>query len=130
FAQGNPLTLTVVAGEALRQKLKTKEQIEAFVARLRSGEAAFPDEAGEGRSRSLGASLAYGFEQAFHEEERKKLALLHLFQGFVDVDVLCRMGNPEASWCLPEIKGMTREESIALLDLAAEVGLLTAHGGG
>jgi tetratricopeptide (TPR) repeat protein len=130
FAQGNPLTLTVVAGEALRQKLKTKEQIEAFVARLRSGEAAFPDETGEGRSRSLGASLAYGFEQAFNEEERKKLALLHLFQGFVDVDVLRFMGNPKAPWCLPEVRGLTREEGIALLDRAAEVGLLTSHGGG
>ena len=130
FAQGNPLTLTVVAGEALRQKLKIKEQIEAFVARLRSGEAAFPDETGEGRSRSLGASLAYGFEQAFNEEERKKLALLHLFQGFVDVDVLRIMGGLEYEWCLPEVRGLTREEGIALLDRAAEVGLLAAHGGG
>jgi len=130
FAQGNPLTLTVLAGEALRQKLKTKEQIEAFVARLRSGEAAFPDEAGEGRSRSLGASLAYGFEQAFQDEERKKLALLHLFQGFVNVAVLRVMGDPEASWCLPEVRGLTREDGIALLDRAAQVGLLAAHGGG
>jgi tetratricopeptide (TPR) repeat protein len=130
FARGNPLTLTVLAGQALREGLKTKAQIGAFVARLRSGEAAFPDDSSEGRSRSLGASLAYGFKQAFREEERKKLALLHLFQGFVDVDVLCFMGNPEAPWCLPEVRGLTREEGIALLDRAAEVGLLTAHGGG
>ena len=130
FAQGNPLTLTVLAGQALREGIRTKEQIEAFAARLRSGEAAFPDEASEGRSRSLGASLAYGFEQAFREEDRNKLALLHLFQGFVDVDVLRMMGNPEAPWCLPEVRGLTREEGIALLDRAAEVGLLAAHGGG
>jgi len=130
FSQGNPLTLTVVVGEALRQKLKTKDQIEAFVARLRSGESAFPDETGEGRSRSLGASLAYGFEQAFSEEERKKLALLHLFQGFVNVAVLRVMGNSEAPWCLPEVRGLTREEGIALLDRAAEVGLLASHGDG
>ncbi|MES1243952.1 MAG: CHAT domain-containing protein [Acidobacteriota bacterium] len=130
FAQGNPLTLTVMAGEALRQGLKAKEEIEAFVGRLRSGEAAFADEAGEGRSRSLGASLAYGFEEAFNEEERKRLALLHLFQGLVDMDALRIMGNPEAPWCLPEVRGLTREEGIALLDRAAEVGLLTAHGSG
>ncbi|MES1241351.1 MAG: tetratricopeptide repeat protein [Acidobacteriota bacterium] len=130
FAQGNPLTLAVLAGQALRQGLKTKEEVEAFVARLRSGEAAFTDETGEGRSRSLGASLAYGFEQAFSEEERKKLALLHLFQGFVDVDALRIMGDPEAPWCLPEVRGLTREEGIALLDRAAEVGLLAAYGGG
>ncbi|HEX5720183.1 MAG TPA: CHAT domain-containing protein [Thermoanaerobaculia bacterium] len=130
FAQGNPLTLTVLAGQALRKKLKIKEEIEAFVARLRSGEADFSDEINEGRSRFLGASLAYGFEQAFSEEERKKLALLHLFQGFVDVEVLRVMGNPEAPWCLPEVRGLTREEGIALLDRAAEVGLLATHGGG
>jgi tetratricopeptide (TPR) repeat protein len=130
FAQGNPLTLTVLAGQALREGFKTKSQIAAFVARLRSGEAAFPDDSSEGRSRSLGASLAYGFEQAFREEERKKLALLHLFQGFVDVDALRTMGVPEASWCLPEVRGLTREEGIALLDRAAEIGLLAAHGGG
>jgi tetratricopeptide (TPR) repeat protein len=130
LAQGNPLTLTVLAGQVLREGWKTKEQMEAFVARLRSGEAAFSDEEGEGRSRSLGASLAYGFEQAFNEEERKKLALLHLFQGFVDADALCWMGIPEAAWCLPEVRGLTREDGIALLDRAAEVGLLTVHGGG
>lgn len=130
FAQGNPLTLTVLAGQALRDKLKTKEEIEGFVARLRSGEAGFTDEINEGRSRSLGASLAYGFEQAFSEEERKRLALLHLFQGFVDVDVLCWMGISEAPWCLPEVRGLIQEEGIALLDRAAEVGLLAAYGGG
>ena len=130
FARGNPLTLTVLAGHALREGFKTREQIEAFVARLRSGEAAFPDEASEGRSRSLGASLAYGFEQAFNEKERKKLALLHLFQGFVDVDVLRMIGNPEAPWCLPEVRGQTREEGIALLDRAVEVGLLSPYGSG
>ena len=96
YTQGNPLTITVLVGQALRGGVKTREQIEAFVAQLRSGEAAIEDEAGEGRSKSLGASLSYGFEHAFGEEERKQLALLHFFQGFVDVDVLVAMGNPKA----------------------------------
>jgi len=130
FAQGNPMTLTIVARQALREGFKTKAQIEAFIARLRSGEATFTDEAGEGRTRSLGASLAYGFEQAFSEEERKKLALLHLFQGFVDVDALWMMGDFEVPWCLPEVRGLTREEGISLLDRTAEVGLLAVYGGG
>lgn len=130
FTQGNPLTLTVLVGQALRDGLLTKAQIEAFVMKLRAGEAVFEDEAGEGRTRSLAASLAYGFENAFTETERKQLALLHLFQGSVDVDALRLMGNPEAEWCLPEVKGLTREAGIALLDRAAEVGLLTAVGSG
>jgi tetratricopeptide (TPR) repeat protein len=130
FTQGNPLTLTVLVGQALRDGLKSREQIAAFVQKLQAGIAVFEDEASEGRTRSLAASLAYGFENAFTEAERKQLALLHLFQGFVEVHALRFMGDPEEEWCLPEVKGLTREAGIALLDRAAEVGLLTAIGGG
>ena len=130
FTRGNPLTVTVLVGQALRDGLTSKAQIERFVEELRRGEARFADERSEGRSRSLGASLSYGFEAAFGEAERKRLALLHLFQGFVDVDALKWMGNPDEDYCLPEVKGLTREEGMALLDRAAEIGLLTALGGG
>ncbi|MFT5322815.1 MAG: tetratricopeptide (TPR) repeat protein, partial [Planctomycetaceae bacterium] len=130
FTQGNPLTITVLVGQALRDGLKTREQITTFVDKLRAGEAAFDDEASEGRTRSLGASLSYGFENAFTADQRRILALLHLFQGFVDVDVLKLMGDPQRSWCLNAVRGLTRDEGIGLLDRAADVGLLTAHGGG
>ncbi len=128
FTQGNPLTITAVAGQALRDGLKTSDEIERFVAALRAGKAAFQDEQAEGRSRSLGASLSYGFEHAFTEDERKQLALLHLFQGFVNVGVLRAMGAPDEDWCVPAVRGLSREAAIALLDRAGEVGLLTAHG--
>ncbi len=118
FTEGNPLTIMVLVGEALRDGLHTREQVEEFVARLRAGGAALKDEATQGRTRSLAASLNYGFEHAFTEDERKQLALLHLFQGFVDVDALRHMAD------------ITRDAGIQLLDRAAEVGLLTAHGAG
>jgi len=130
FARGNPMTLTVVVGQALRDGMKTKTQIEDFVEKLRNGEVAFKDEASEGRSKSLGASLSYGFEQAFTEDERKVLALLHFFQGFVDVDTLRIMGDEKAEWCLLEVRGLTREAGIAILDKASEIGLLTSLVGG
>jgi tetratricopeptide (TPR) repeat protein len=130
FTQGNPLTLTVLVGQALRDGLTSRAQIAGFVRRLEAGEVDFEDEASEGRTRSLAASLAFGFENAFTESERKQLALLHLFQGCVDVDALRGMGGSKAEWCLPEVRGLTREAGIALLDRAAEVGLLTALGGG
>ncbi|HEV2854342.1 MAG TPA: CHAT domain-containing protein [Thermoanaerobaculia bacterium] len=130
FAQGNPLTVTVLVGQALRNGFVTREEIESFVARLRSGAATFLDEASQGRSRSLGASLAYGFEHGFSEDERRKLAHLYLFQGFVRVSALCMMGETEAPWCLPQLRGLTREEAAALLERAADVGLLTSHGSG
>lgn len=130
YTQGNPLTLTVLVGQALRDGLRTKKQIEDFVVKLRAGEAAFDDDANQGRSKSLGASLSYGFEHAFTEHERKQLALLHFFQGFVDVDALRWMGDPDDERGLPEVRGLTREAGIALLDRATEVGLLTSYGGG
>ena len=130
FTQGNPLTLTVLVGQALRNGIRSRAQIEDFVGKLRAGEAVFEDEAEEGRTRSLAASLEYGFENAFTEAERKQLALLHLFQGFLDVDALRTMGTPDTEWCLPEVLGLTREAGIALLDRASEVGLLTGLGDG
>jgi tetratricopeptide (TPR) repeat protein len=119
FTDGNPLTITVLVGQALRDGLRTREQVEAFVARLRAGEAVFQDEATQGRTRSLAASLSYGFEHAFNEAERKQLAALHLFQGFVQVGALQVMGVVASG-----------EDGIRLLGRAAEVGLLTARAEG
>jgi tetratricopeptide (TPR) repeat protein len=130
FSRGNPLTILVSVREVLLTRINTKERLEAFINALRSGEAAFEDEETEGRSKSLGASLSYGFSHAFDENERNILALLQLFQGFVDVDALRLMGNPDGEWCLETVRGLTRERGIALLDRAAEVGLLDVHAGG
>lgn len=130
FTQGNPLTITVLVGQALREGLKTKAQIMAFVEKLRTGEASFSDEVSEGRAKSLGASLSYGFEYAFNETERKQLALLHFFQGFVNIVAFEFMSDPEDVYFLPEMRGLTREAGIALFDRAAEIGLLTTIGKG
>ncbi|MGE0082806.1 MAG: CHAT domain-containing protein [Desulfococcaceae bacterium] len=130
FTDGNPLTLTVLVGQALRDGLENEEQIKAFTEKLQKGETAFDDDEKQGRSKSLAASLNYGFEHAFTEEERKILALLYFFQGFVDVKVLMAMGNPKLDSALPELRGMSRENFEILLNRAAEVGLLTAYGSG
>jgi hypothetical protein len=130
FTGGNPLTILITVGQALRDGIATDRQLEAFLADLRSGQASFEDEESEGRSRSLGASLSYGFEHGFDEADRRVLALLHLFQGIVDVGVLRLMGTVDADWGLQAVRETTREHGIALLDRAAEVGLLTALGGG
>jgi tetratricopeptide (TPR) repeat protein len=130
FTRGNPLTVLVTVGEALSAAIDTPSQLAAFVDALERGEVALGDEASEGRSKSLGASLSYGFSTAFTHEERRVLALLHLFQGFVDVEVLRAMGNLDSEHCLATVRGLTRKQGIALLDRAAEIGLLHALGGG
>jgi tetratricopeptide (TPR) repeat protein len=130
FTRGNPLTIVVTIGEALRAGIDMPARLDAFVAALLAGEVAFQDEQSEGRSKSLGASLSYGFGNSFDQDGLRALALLHLFQGFVNVDVLVLMGDPDAEWCLDAVRGLTRERGIALLDRAAEIGILRTYGDG
>jgi tetratricopeptide (TPR) repeat protein len=134
YAAGNPLTITVIVGQALRAGLATTEAIEGFVAALGAGEAAL--EAGEdaalGRSRSLAASLSYGFARAFTEDERARLAVLHLFRDTVAAAALRLMGDPEVAGedALPDLAGLDHDAVVGLLDRAAGIGLLESHGGG
>ena len=113
YAAGNPLTITVLVGQALRDNLTTNEAIEDFVTQLRAGEAQL--EAGEdaalGRTRSLAASLSYGFAQGFTDAERAQLAVLHLFRDTADVDALRYMGNPDIAGVdtVPELAGLDRD---------------------
>jgi len=124
YCAGNPLTLRIIAGQAVRMGLHTQEQIAAFVQAVANGEQQIQDaDAMQGRDKSLGASLDYGFRNAFRPDEQAIIALLHLFQGTVDVDALVWMG--EGEFALPELTGRTREQLAGLLDRAQEAGLLT-----
>ena len=116
-----------MVGNALREGCHTKEQVVALVERLRAGELPFEDEPAEGRAKSLGASLNYGFEKAFTEDERKQLALLHLFQRIVQAEGLVSMGHPEQPF-VPEVSGLTLEACDAMLGRTASIGLLTKVG--
>ena len=134
YTAGNPLTITVLVGQALREGLTTTSQIQAFVEQLHAGEAEL--EPGEdtalGRTRSLAASLSYGFTHAFTGAERGQLAVLHLFRDTIDAEALRAMGDPEFAVgdAVPQLAGLTREAAVALLDRAAGIGLLSPLGGG
>ena len=117
FSQGNPLTLSFLLEEALQKGCRQRDEVETFLSALRLEEGS-----------ELLSSLRQGYERAFREEERQRLALLHLFHGHVDLNVLCWMGHPEAPWCLPQIRNLGRGPWIALLDRAAQAGLLTSRG--
>ncbi len=131
YAAGNPLTITVLVGQALREDLTTTRDIEGFVARLRAGEASLEpgEDATLGRTRSLAASLSYGFTHAFTDAERAQLAVLHLFRDTIDADALRLMGDPDIASddAVPQLAGLTRETAIGLLDRAAAIGLLIPH---
>ncbi len=100
YCAGNPLTLRIIAGQAIRTGLRGKQQIETFVEAIRSGEQAIVDaDAQQGRDKSLGASLDYGFRNVFREDKQAIVALLHLFQGTVDVKALDVMGEFPVTPC-------------------------------
>lgn len=130
YSAGNPMALTVLVGQALRAQLTTVAQVEAYVAALRRGEGRFTDDRDQGRARSLGASLAYGFDAAFSDTERKHLALLALCQGVAHPLVLMMMGHPKNPQQLTDCAGLSEDYWLGLLRRAAEIGLLTELGGG
>lgn len=128
YCRGNPLTLRVLVGQAVKMGLRGKEPINSFVEAIRSGERAIEDaDEEQGRDKSLGASLDYGFRHAFEPHEQPLVALLHLFQGTVNIDVLFLMGEI-GELALPEIKGKTKEHLTSVLERAREIGLLTHLG--
>lgn len=124
YCAGNPLTLRVLIGQALKMNLRGHKQLQSFTDDIRSGEQAIQDtDATHGRDRSLGASLDYGFKHAFKNDELPIIALLHLFQGTVAVVSLVWMGEDEHA--LPEVRGRSREQITSLLHRANDAGLLT-----
>jgi tetratricopeptide (TPR) repeat protein len=134
YAAGNPLTITVLVSQALRENLTTAEDVDGFVTRLRAGEAQLEQgkDAALGRTRSLAASLSYGFAQAFNSGERAQLAVLHLFRDTVQTGILLVMGDQEAfgQEGLPELAAIGPDTVTGLLERAAEIGLLTSVGDG
>ncbi len=128
FSQGNPLTITILARQALRDHYTTPAQMGGFVDHLRAGAAQVTDGAAEGRSASLAASLDYGLYGAFTDHERAILALLALFQGFTFVAALGSMGRGDDP--VPAAAGLDHDTVTGLLDKATDAGLLTAYGGG
>lgn len=108
--------------------------MDTFVAQLRAGEVQLEahQDAALGRTRSLAASLSYGFARAFTSDQRAGLAVLHLFQDTVDLDALRNMGDADTCGedAVPELAGLDRDTGIALLDRAAGIGLLTSLGSG
>ncbi len=88
--------LALDRAQALREHLASTAQVQAFVDRLRAGEAELApgEDAALGRTRSLAASLSYGFTHAFTDAERAQLAVLHLFRDTIDADAFRLMGDP------------------------------------
>lgn len=130
FSQGNPLTIRLIVGFACREKITSEQDVGALLQNLRVGEADFEDEEEQGRSRSLGASLSYGFDRSFSEPERTVLSLLYLFQGVVAPRALLALGHADSPWAIKCVQGRTEQQLDELLSSATEIGLLSRIGPG
>ena len=131
YSQGNPLTITVLVNQALTHGLTSRAQIEQFVAQLRAGEAEIVDvDEGEGRTRSLAASLKYGFERGFSDDEQKSWRCCTCFRASWTWTRCGSWAILIDEWSIEAVRGLTRAAGIAVLDRAAEAGLLTRVGDG
>jgi hypothetical protein len=128
YCAGNPLTLRVLVGQAVKAGLRGRDRVANFVESIRSGEQQIEDlDEEQGRDKSLGASLDYGFRHAFKDDELPIIAVLYLFQGIVEVDALAAMGRV-GEYALPELNGKSKEDLTRLLQRAQDTGLLTHLG--
>jgi len=137
YSQGNPLVLTVALRTFLYAQSPSGDSAELFVERLQAGEGLFDEGFEQGRSRSLLASLEYGFNRAFNDTELRVLALLHLFRSYANTNILLVMGhrptapenvglsNHDFSWTLSELEAHTPHSLEAILVKASRLGLLT-----
>jgi tetratricopeptide (TPR) repeat protein len=122
YLQGNPLAIQIVLPDLAHTSP------EDLLEKLRSGSGTFKGEdKKQGREHSLTASLTYRFN-SFDPTQRKRLAVLAPFQGFVDADVLTFMCDDND--CPDFLQGLTKENWLELLDMAALCGLLRPLGGG
>ena len=139
FAAGNPLAIQTLVSESLRVGLRSAQQIEEFARQAAAPRATTtPGAARPSQPAHLAASLRYVLREAFNEEERPLLALLHLFRGTVDVGLLERMGEQREVWTSQESHAAARRQPrpfpnvplAAVLDRAAGYGLLRRVGQG
>ncbi len=122
FLEGSPLAIQIMVPELRR--VEGAELVERLHRYERNGEAALSTDA---PGRPLAASLSYRLD-SLDARSRKCLALLGLFQGFVDCEVLAALSARENT---PEpVRGLGRADWVAILDSVADDGLLRRLGGG
>lgn len=134
YCEGNPLTLTVALANLLdKYENPSASQVTRFVRDLRSGQLDLDDEDVTDKSRSLAASLDIAFA-ALNQTARRRVALLHLFRRYANVNVLVMMfhrvrdgilpADYDFDWVLREFAEDTPKTFDHALRRASDLGLL------
>jgi len=130
FTQGNPLAIRILLQEAVAEGVRTRRQVEAFVAGVYETFSSTAESELHGLSETLAASLGYVLHNGFSEAEQEVLALLHLFRGSVDTALLEAMSDSETPWGMTDLRSQREFQKIAerktttVFDRAAGFGLL------
>ena len=95
FSQGNPLALSGLAEQTLRQGLESGAQVRNLVKRLNSGAKSFSQNRASGVAPHLAATIDYVLDQSFRKPEQSIMALLYLFGGTASVPRLLGMVGDE-----------------------------------
>ncbi len=122
YLDGNPLAIQLILPELKRHDPQT------LLTQLQAGQVNIQaDDAEQGRSRSLSASLNYRVD-ALDPEMRRRLGVLGMFQGFVFTPVLQNISQQDGAPAF--IAGRDAAAWMVDLDAAAEVGLVRKLFGG
>jgi tetratricopeptide (TPR) repeat protein len=129
FTAGNPLTVTVLVKQALQSNIRTMAEVKAFVEELQAGAREIVDDQDQGRSKSLGASLSYGFTRDFNDRDSTLLALVALYEKTINPAQLASLSRHEELSSLSadlaaQVRFVHRDEFATLLARAADIGLL------
>lgn len=123
FTQGNPLAVQAVIHGALSESVSAPNEVQNYLRRLRTGgpvAGAVP-----GADSVVSSSIRYSIERGFSLGDRRILALLYKFQGFVNAIVISVMtraaGSPLVEWG----EGWEHDEIVRVLEQGRRIGLLT-----
>jgi tetratricopeptide (TPR) repeat protein len=128
FCGGNPALLEGLVARVLERRSAFAEAVAAVVEEARARPGHTEDE-GVRRDLSQLDPLIAAFAE-LPEVDRRRLILLHLFQGAAESRLLWWMGHADNVAAVPDLRDVSMEEVEALLQRGAAADLLESLGGG
>ena len=135
FSEGNPLVVRCLVERMVHEGIESTSRVRKLVDTLRSRVSAAGEE--EQGTAVVEAALEHVLSQSLNPNEQRIIALLHLFQGVVNVRRLAAMGTGEESATAPGVGDLCEfgelrkdDPESTVLDRVAALGLLAKEGDG
>ena len=130
YSEGNPLALACLTAAAIKEEIESAGGLRALQGRVASAAS------GDDGANVARAALSYVVNKGLGENDRRVLALLHLFRGTVSVERLAAQAEGPADAALPHLKKnrafveLSDDPESSVLDRAAKLHLLRRRGRG